>query len=529
MPETSLPFAPTTPLPARDLAPGSGGARAAGANALRAGTCLGEFEIVRLLGSGGFGMVYLANDRLLLRQVAIKEYMPVALAGRRLGETMLAPHESAAGDFSVGLASFLNEAQLLARFDHPALVKVYRFWQANNTAYMAMPYYIGRTLKDTRLTMRDAPDETWLRTLVDPLLSALELLHRQGVFHRDISPDNIMILPDGRPVLLDFGSARRAFVHRTQAMTVLLKPHFAPVEQYGDDTHQRQGPWTDLYALGATLHFALTGRLPVPSVLRAVRDDQPPLAGPSIPALAHVSQRLRATIDWAMTLSPNGRPQDISAFRLGLDGQVSQRPDFASLDSQAKARPASAGSAIAEERSIPPRTWLRPLVVVGIVVTIVALAATTAVGLGRWRGHAVASEGATLPSLAHPVDPLTETTPASARPVPTTAASQATPPAPAASSPNPPQAFASAASPLVAPLSSTRKVRAVTAPLSRAVNPPERATTPTKSPIDACAELSFFGRQMCVLRQCRRAEMQKQSQCVEPRRTEEERQRRMQQ
>ena len=181
--------------------------------------------------------------------------------------------------FALGLESFFNEARLLACFDHPSLVKVYRCWKAHGTAYMAMQYYPGVTLKQARRGMVAAPDEAWLRAFIEPLLDVLELLHGQGVFHRDIAPDNILLLPDGRPVLLDFGSARRVIGDATQSLTAVLKPNFAPIEQYADMAGMRQGPWTDIYALGATVHFMLTGDAPAPAVLRAVRDAKPALAG----------------------------------------------------------------------------------------------------------------------------------------------------------------------------------------------------------------------------------------------------------
>src|SRR5450631_2104388 len=177
--------------------------------ALRPGAHLEEFEIIRVLGDGGFGIVYLALDQILLRYVAIKEYLPASLAGRGVGQTVSVRSAAQAETFELGLDSFFNEARMLASFDHPSLVKVHRFWKANGTAYMAMQYYPGQTLREVRNEMPAPPDEAWLRSFVDPLLGALEVLHAEDIYHRDIAPDNILLLPDGRPVLLDFGSARR--------------------------------------------------------------------------------------------------------------------------------------------------------------------------------------------------------------------------------------------------------------------------------------------------------------------------------
>jgi serine/threonine protein kinase len=289
-------------------------------DALRPGAHLDEFEIVRVLGAGGFGIVYLALDQVLLRYVAIKEYLPTALAARGENQVVSVRSTVQAQTFALGLDSFFNEARMLASFDHPSLVKVHRFWKANGTAYMAMQYYPGQTLRDVRSTLTAPPDETWLRAFIDPLLGALEVLHKQAVYHRDIAPDNILLLPDGRPVLLDFGSARRVIGDLTQSLTAVLKPNFSPIEQYADEVHMRQGDWTDLYSLGATTHFMLTGKTPTPAVMRVVRD--------VLPALSHmhndfpgVSAQFLAAIDWSLALPVQERPQSVAELRKALDGE----------------------------------------------------------------------------------------------------------------------------------------------------------------------------------------------------------------
>ena len=296
-------------------------------DALSPGARLDEFEIVRVLGTGGFGIVYLARDHVLLRDVAIKEYMPAALAGRGEGVTVSLRSPGFADTFAKGLESFLSEARLLASFDHRSLVKVHRFWRSNATAYMAMQYYSGQTLKDARLHMTSAPDEAWLDAFIQALLGVLELLHGQGVYHRDISPDNILLLDDGRPVLLDFGSARRVMADSPQSFTAHLKPQFAPLEQYAEESGgMRQGPWTDLYALGATLYFVLTGRAPTPSVVRAVRDVLPTLASQAGTTIPSVRASLLATIDWTLALAPEQRPQSVLWVRRALSGDIAPPP-----------------------------------------------------------------------------------------------------------------------------------------------------------------------------------------------------------
>lgn len=303
-------------------------------DALPAGTRLGEFEIECVLGVGGFGVVYRALDHALERRVAIKEYMPASLAGRGEGGRVVLRGAQHAETFELGLHSFINEARLLARFDHPALVKVYRFWEGNDTAYMVMPCYEGATLRDARRGMSQPPTQEWLRSLLDPLLGALDVLHRAQVYHRDIAPDNILLLGDasgeggeGRhalPVLLDFGAARRVIGDHTQTLTAIVKPSFAPIEQYAEATTLRQGPWTDLYALAAVVHYCITGRPPLPATARAVADELPALVGMA-PSLArdfgrHYEPGFLAAVDHALAVKPTDRPASALAWRLALDG-----------------------------------------------------------------------------------------------------------------------------------------------------------------------------------------------------------------
>jgi serine/threonine protein kinase len=298
-------------------------------HALPPGQRLDDYEIRGVLGAGGFGIVYRAFDAALEREVAIKEYLPSALAARSNHATLQVSvlSQGHAETFALGLKSFVNEARLLARFDHPSLVKVHRFWEAHGTAYMAMPLYRGRTLKALRATQA-APDEAALRAWLEPLLGALEVLHAEGVYHRDIAPDNILVVEsDGRPVLLDFGAARRVIGAGTQTLTAILKPSYAPIEQYAESTGLRQGPWTDLYALGATLRYAITGTAPQPATARAVGGGETPLAATPH---AGLSREFAQTIDWMMALRPEQRPQSVAALRAVLSGRAALPPARAS-------------------------------------------------------------------------------------------------------------------------------------------------------------------------------------------------------
>lgn len=308
-------------------------------------TRLGEFEIVGLIGEGGFGIVYLAYDHSLERKVALKEYMPASLASRTRDLQVSVRSERHRETFEVGLRSFVNEARLLAKFDNPALVKVYRFWEDRGSAYMAMPFYDGVTLRDALRQRTGVPDEGWIRRILVPLMDALEIMHSESCFHRDIAPDNILLLKDERPVLLDFGAARRVIGDMTQALTVILKPGFAPVEQYAEMPGLKQGAWTDIYALAAVVYYILTGRTPPASVGRLMNDTYQPLA--TLAAGAYDPTFL-AGLDQCLAVKADERPQSIAAMREALGfGEAPVRPQPA--PQPAESSPVSLPGAVAQD------------------------------------------------------------------------------------------------------------------------------------------------------------------------------------
>ena len=280
------------------------------ANCLPIGTVIADFEIIGLVGEGGFGIVYLAKDIHLDRVVAVKEFMPSAFAGRLEGKQVAVRSESHRATYEAGLRSFINEAKMLARFAHPALVEVYRFWEGNGTAYMAMRYYSGETLRQQLATGSVGFDEQTIAQTMAPIFDALEMLHREQVFHRDIAPDNIM-MADGHPVLLDFGSARRIIGDGTQALTTVLKPGYAPIEQYVDDGTMKQGAWTDVYALGGVLYHLATGKAPCQAVSRLLSD-------PLLPVNAVVGERFStaftSAVAKAMAVRVEDRLQNVRDF-----------------------------------------------------------------------------------------------------------------------------------------------------------------------------------------------------------------------
>ena len=308
--EKNAPLASSTSMPEESYN------RRTTANSLPIGTQIHEFKITDVIAIGGFGIVYLAQDLSLGRYVALKEYMPTSLAERLQGTTVAVKSAQHADTFNAGLRSFVNEARLLAQFDHPALVKVYRFWEENGTAYMVMPFLEGVTLQKALAEMPGPPDERWLKDLLAQLLDALEIIHREHCFHRDISPDNILILSNGRPLLLDFGAARRIIGDMNQALTVILKPSYAPPEQYAENPEARQGAWTDLYALGAVIYCAITGKPPTPSISRVLHDSLLPLAQTVV--AGRYSPEFLQAIDWALHLKPENRPQSVAEWRAVL-------------------------------------------------------------------------------------------------------------------------------------------------------------------------------------------------------------------
>jgi serine/threonine protein kinase len=379
-------------------------------NGLPVGTRLHEFEITRLVGEGGFGIVYLAMDTVLKRRVAVKEYMPSSLAARDQTSQVQVKSERYRETFDAGMKSFINEAQLLASFDHPSLVKVYRFWEQNGTAYMVMPFYEGKNLRDTLRAMPGAPSEDWLRTLLQPLTEALQVIHAQNCYHRDIAPDNVMMLADtGRPLLLDFGAARRVIGDMTQALTVILKPGYAPVEQYAEIPGMKQGAWTDVYALAAVVHYAITGRTPPPSVGRLLNDTYQPLAQV---AAGRYSAGFLAAVDRALAVRPETRTQSVAQLRqeMDLDGAAPTPPRVMPPPSAPTApaaqtvlqrpKPPQPAAAVAvEPPAAQPRKGGSAAVGIGIGAVVVAAA-----GFGAWTMMSKPAPGpAPLPVAVAPV------------------------------------------------------------------------------------------------------------------------------
>jgi serine/threonine protein kinase len=278
--------------------------------ALEPGTVLDAYEIQGILGIGGFGITYAARDTNLDRQVAIKEYFPNALAVRGDdGSSLLARSKVDVDSYDWGLRRFLDEARTLAKFHNQYIVRVNRYMQANQTAYLVMDYEDGLPLSD--VLARRQLDEKRVRKVLAAILLGLRVVHAESFLHRDVKPANIFLRRKGPPLLLDFGAAREALQARAaQDMTVIVTPGFAPLEQYGDG--DALGPWSDLYALGATAYFAMVGKPPRDAAWRmqAVASQLDDPVRLTLESLGDsYSEDLRALVGWMMQPLAKDRPQ----------------------------------------------------------------------------------------------------------------------------------------------------------------------------------------------------------------------------
>ena len=378
---------------------GSGGVRRTLAPiALPAGHRLHEYRIDDVLGQGSFGITYLATDVNLNAQVAIKEYLPAEFAIRTTDSTVRPRSIDVAATLLDGLDQFLIEARTLATFRHANIVRVARFFEANRTAYMVMDYERGSPLTtwwvDQARQQQQAPDgaptsqqapaggtEADLVMLLNPLLDGLALVHRTGVLHRDIKPGNICVREaDGSFVLLDFGAARPATGDLPDAPN-MLTPGYAPIEQYLGDN---QGPWTDLYAVGATLYWMVCGKRPREAMERK-RSPQHDVSAEQAGAGRFGPEFLRA-IDWALQVRPEDRPRDVGSFRCAL---------FAAHASSLGLQEALAGDGdgdrsragllarVLRHRALRPPSW--PLVVK--MVAALVLAAVLPMSITAWYNY----------------------------------------------------------------------------------------------------------------------------------------------
>ena len=289
-------------------------------HALPVGHEFDGYRILRILGVGGFGVTYLAEEVRLRRKVAIKEYLPRNIAGREISSTNVRPLDSGLHEqFVWGLDRFRQEAITLVNFEHPNIVGVHRYAEANGTAYLVMQYVEGKPL-DALLAGGKTLEESEIEEVILPILAGLEQVHAANFLHRDIKPANIYIRMDGRPVLLDFGAARQAFQGQDKSVTAIVSEGYAPFEQY--EGRGDQGPWTDIYGIGAVLYRCIAGDRPpaAPERISArLRQGPDPMRPARETGAGRYSARLLEAIDLALGLTRPERPQSVAELRRLLD------------------------------------------------------------------------------------------------------------------------------------------------------------------------------------------------------------------
>jgi serine/threonine protein kinase len=297
------------------------------------------YVLERVLGQGGFGITYYARDTNLDQAVAIKEYLPVDVATRRADTTVRPRTDEQADRYRWGLERFIQEARTLARFDHPNIVRVLSVFEHNGTAYMVMRFEEGENFAALLERRRTLPEDELMRVLL-PVLDGLALVHGANFIHRDIKPDNIHIRADGSPVLLDFGSARHS-VGQARMVTILVAPGYAPFEQYyssGED----QGPWTDIYSLGATCYRAIAGAPPMDAIARSkgiLGSTREILVPAAAVGAGRYTERLLKAVDHALAFADKDRPRSLAAWRAELVGNAATARAPQSAPASAAAAP----------------------------------------------------------------------------------------------------------------------------------------------------------------------------------------------
>ena len=318
----------------------------------------GSYRITRVVGVGGFGITYEAEDTNLSTSVAIKEYYPFDFGDRDNTMSVRPKSDRHKKTFDWGRSNFLLEARTLARFEHPSIVRVTRVFEANSTAYMVMRYERGLSFEAWLNRLGRLPTQEELDAIVAPLLEALDMMHAADFLHRDIAPDNIIVRADGSPVLLDFGAARRSVAEMSRTLTGIVKAGYSPHEQYSSN-NRLQGPWSDLYALGGTLYRAVTGRPPEEATMRVDEDRMPPAAqavrkGRYRPAFLHA-------IDACLKMRHAERPRSVAQLRpMMLPPDVEARPGLERLvdafrsPSKPSSRPSRPPPSLRTRRTGPP-------------------------------------------------------------------------------------------------------------------------------------------------------------------------------
>jgi len=291
---------------------------------LEQGTKIGPYEVVDILGAGGFSIVYLVKDA-AGNYFAAKEYMPAGLAVREgFNQNIELISEASRGVFEYGVKQLEQEASLLESLKHPSILKVVECFNENNTTYLISEYCKGKTLKQDVLDYPDKYNEVEIKRIIYPILEAVDELHTRGVLHRDIAPDNIIVGHSGAPVLIDLGSAvdRAGKVENTET-TIILKPGYAPLEQYSETG--LEGEWSDIYSIGALLYFLVTKKPPVASISRAIKDTHSSL---DIATYSAYSEEFLSLINKCLLMEARSRPQTLLELKniIRIDCTVCYHP-----------------------------------------------------------------------------------------------------------------------------------------------------------------------------------------------------------
>lgn len=275
------------------------------ANALPQNFLLHQYRIAKTLGGGGFSIVYLAHDTRTSEPVVIKEYLPATQAKRREDESVETLSGDTATTFNSGMKRFFDEAKALSKIEHPNIVRVIDFFRDNNTVYMVMNYERGKDLRWYIKRHDGRMSEKFIRTVFPQLLEGLRELHNHRVLHLDIKPANVYLRPGGAPLLLDFGASQSTFVDERRQGPHTLTRGFAPIEQH---LRGHIGPWTDLYAIGATMWACLCGNAPPPAPKRAEKDTYKPAVNQFA---RYYSRQLLEAVDWCLQMDQMSRPQKV--------------------------------------------------------------------------------------------------------------------------------------------------------------------------------------------------------------------------
>lgn len=499
------------------------------ARGLPLGTVIARLEIVRPIVDTGLCVEYFAIDHANETQVILREYLPGRLA-RREGDLVRPQTKADAAAFALGLQAFVAEGRMLAGIHHPALVRVTEVIEVNGTAYQVMPRHDGTRLAQVRQEMAGAPDEQTLRALLDDLLGALDALHRSGTLHGSVSPGNILLVADNRPLLLAPDLARAKIASDlVESLMAAVEPSFAAPEQHVSSQAQALGPWTDLYGLAETMRFCISGELPPPAAepsARGPRDTMTPLARRLFAKgiAMRYSRPLLDALDAALRADPAARPQSVAEFRDALgakpEAAAPSKPDRTATAgaSQARATPRVEPDFKAVDKPLPPSTsppvaFRPPRAPRRTSRSATALVLLLAVGsYGWWTIERPARDD----PPASVVSTAATDAPAAAMPVPQTAREPAA--IPPQSSPQPPPTEEAAPSitavapaPQPAEPPSKKPAHALAAPAKAAKTAP--ALIPPTSPRDACAGRTQFALYRCMQTQCEQPNWAHHPQC----------------